>query len=291
MNQEVLQVFDPGFGASIQDRGRFGWRRFGVPVSGAMDEHAAAWANRLLENAADAPLLELLLQGGKLSVLQDSWIAITGADADATVPMWRAIRAQRGEAIQFRQNRSGVWTYLAVEGGIHAPRILGSASVYARGKIGEPLAKGAILCKTEQRQRKLPPEIAGQFMKRQEIRRYDAPPPMRVWRGPQWESFGYLDRDRFFTEPWTVSSQSDRTGYRLSGPALRSPPAQIISEPVRVGSIQVPPSGQPIVLMKDGPTVGGYPKLGMIDPQDVSWLAQCRPGQKVRFQYEAGFKL
>jgi antagonist of KipI len=96
--------------------------------------------------------------------------------------------------------------------------------------------------------------------------------------------FADRDRERFFNEPWTVSPQSDRVGYRLVGAPLASTPAQILSEPVRVGTIQVPENGLPIVTMRDGPTVGGYPKLGMIDPRDLAWLTQCRPGQSVRFQ-------
>jgi allophanate hydrolase subunit 2 len=93
-----------------------------------------------------------------------------------------------------------------------------------------------------------------------------------------------VDRELFFTQVWTVTSQSDRVGYRLGGAPLGSRLPQLISEPVRVGTVQVPENGLPIVTMRDGPTVGGYPKLGMVDPADVSWLAQCRPGQKVRFQ-------
>jgi antagonist of KipI len=93
-----------------------------------------------------------------------------------------------------------------------------------------------------------------------------------------------MDRQRFFDEPWTVTSQSDRVGYRLFGTSLTSKLPQMISEPVRMGTIQVPESGQPIVMMRDGPTVGGYPKLGVLDSADVAWLAQCRPGQHIRFQ-------
>ena len=93
-----------------------------------------------------------------------------------------------------------------------------------------------------------------------------------------------MDRQLFFGEPWTVTSQSDRVGYRLSGTPLTSKLPQLISEPMRTGTIQVPENGQPIVMMRDGPTVGGYPKLGLLDAADVAWLAQCRPGQQVRFQ-------
>jgi antagonist of KipI len=107
---------------------------------------------------------------------------------------------------------------------------------------------------------------------------------LRVWRGPQWDEFTEADRTFFFNRAWTVSSQSDRVGYRLTGEPLVTPHRSLLSEPVLPGTIQVPENGQPIVTMRDGPTVGGYAKLGLVEPTDLSWLAQCRPGQAVRFQ-------
>jgi len=280
----VLKVLSPGISASLQDRGRFGWRRFGVPISGVMDDHAAGWANRLLDNPPDAPVLEMLLQGAKLAVLQDTWIAVTGADAEANVAAWRIARVKAGDLVHFLRERSGVWIYLAVEGGFEAEIVLGSASAYQRGGLGKSLAAGDILCRRSEAAFRLVPTVAGRSVAWSERRDYDAPPPLRVWCGPQWTCFHAKERDAFFAHEWTVTSRSDRTGYRLAGIALKPQPPQIISEPVRVGSIQVPPGGQPIVIMRDGPTVGGYPKLGMIDPADLSWLAQCRPGTQVKFR-------
>jgi allophanate hydrolase subunit 2 len=117
-----------------------------------------------------------------------------------------------------------------------------------------------------------------------EQRDYHSPPPLRVWPGPQWNSFREAERQKFFAQNWTVSSQSDRVGYRLTGDPLNTQREQIISEPVRVGTIQIPENGQPIVTLRDGPTVGGYPKLGLVDAADLSWLVQCSAGQQVRFR-------
>ena len=117
-----------------------------------------------------------------------------------------------------------------------------------------------------------------------EQRDYAKPPPLRVWRGPQWDFFTAAERETFFARAWTVSAQSDRVGYRLSGEPLNPRCDQIISEPVRVGTIQIPESGEPIVTLRDGPTVGGYPKLGVIEAADLSWFVQCSPGQTVRFR-------
>jgi biotin-dependent carboxylase-like uncharacterized protein len=284
MDAKVFKVLSRGISASLQDRGRAGWRRFGVPVGGPMDDHAADWANRLLDNPPEAPVLELLLQGAKLAVLHDAWIAVTGADAQASVPTWRIVRTRAGDHVHFPREISGVWIYVAVEGGFAAQRFLGSASTCERGGLGRLLAPGDILWRTPEAAFRLVPTVASRSVAWSERRDYNAPPPFRVWPGPQWNSFSAHERESFFAHEWTVTSRSDRAGYRLTGIALKPQPAQIISEPVRVGSIQVPPGGQPIVIMRDGPTVGGYPKLGMVDPADLSWLAQCRPGTSVRFQ-------
>jgi biotin-dependent carboxylase-like uncharacterized protein len=231
-------------------------------------------------------VLELLGQGAKLEVLQTAWIAITGAEAGAHLVPWRAVRVSGGDVIGFPHLRSGLWTYIAVEGGFRAPRLLGSASVYLRGKLGASFAAGDVVARAAGSSFHLPAGVVGRVVAWSERRNYDLPPPLRVWPGPQWEFFSESERKKFFSQDWMVTPQSDRVGYRLAGVPLESSAGQIISEPVRVGSIQVPENGQPIVTMRDGPTVGGYPKLGMIDPSDIAWLAQCRPGQKIRFKPE-----
>jgi biotin-dependent carboxylase-like uncharacterized protein len=285
MSQAVLQILHPGLGASLQDIGRMGWRRWGVPLSGVMDAHAAAWANRLVGNPPEAPVLEFLLQGAQLAALRPAWIAVTGADAAATVNTWHSVHLSPGQTISFPQNRSGTWTYLALAGGIAGEKILGSASAYPRGRLGRSLAVGDLICSVADHTTfRLPDGVASQATPAFERREYARPPRLRVWPGPQMERFAAAERDRFFAQPWQVSSQSDRVGYRLDGAPLKSSVPQLISEPVRLGTIQVPENGQPIVTMRDGPTVGGYPKLGVVDPADLSWLAQCRTGQTVQFQ-------
>lgn len=284
MNSEVFEVLDPGLGATLQDGGRPGWRRFGVPRGGSMDDHGAAWANRLLDNAPDAPVVEWLLQGGKLRALRDAWIAVTGAAAAASVPPWRAVRFHRDDLLEFSPAHAGVWIYLAVEGGFSGPHKLGSAAVYARGGLGRPFTRGDVLRRAGGGPFALPGGVAGRIVDWHEQRRYESPPALRVWRGPQWREFRDDDRRRFFDQEWTVSNQSDRSGYRLTGQPLRVAEEQLVSEPVLEGSIQFATNGQPIVTMRDGPTVGGYPKLGLVDGADLSWLAQCRPGTRVRFQ-------
>lgn len=280
----VLRVVDSGLGAWIQDRGRPGWRRFGVPSSGWMDAHAAECANRLLENESSSPVIELLLQGGKFEVLQDVWISICGADVKCTIPTWRASHLEKREVISFRENRSGVWIYLAVEGGFAVPEVFGSASYCTRGKIGSVLTKNLILYRNNTARLQIPKQVAARLASWSDQRNYSQPPKIKVWSGPQWRGFSHADRHQFLESEWTVTAQCDRVGYRLEGPKLTSTAPEIVSEPVRVGSIQIPESGRAIITMKDGPTVGGYAKIAIIDPADLSWVAQARPGQKISFQ-------
>jgi biotin-dependent carboxylase-like uncharacterized protein len=284
MSLDVLEILHPGFGATVQDAGRPGWRRFGVPTGGAMDEHAANWANRLLDNPPGSPVLELLLQGARLRARRELWLAVAGADAAANVPRWRAIRVEPDAMIEFPRSVSGVWIYVAVEGGFDAPRWFGSASVCARAGIGTAFHAGDVAQGARHKPFALPAGVAARVAPAIEQRDYRQPPALRVWPAPQMGLFSQADRERFFGQSWTLSSQSDRVGYRLEGAPLESRLPQIISEPVRVGTVQVPENGLPIVTLRDGPTMGGYPKLGVLDPADVSWLVQCRPGQSVRFR-------
>lgn len=282
--EPILKILDLGFGASIQDRGRLGWRRFGVPRSGCMDAHAGEVANRLLENQPDAPMVELLLQGAKFEMLADGWLALCGADVIATIPLWRAHHAKKGEILKIQTSRSGVWAYLAVAGGFAWPESFGSASYYARADLGQALSKGAILARNSGKAFELPGGVAGRAASWSDYRSYAAPPRIRVWPGPQWKNISLHDRETFLTVDWKVSPESDRVGYRLEGPPLKPDPSEILSEGVALGSIQIPESGQPIITMPDGPTVGGYPKIAVIDPDFLPWAAQARPGQKLRFE-------
>ena len=211
-------------------------------------------------------------------------IALTGAAVSGDDQRWQTRRLEAGEILRFEQPAHGVWSYLACAGGFDAPRWFGSVSTFPRGELGRPLARGDLLHASEFRIAASSSAIGARWLQPAEQRNYRDPAMLRVWKGPQWESFEASTRDNFFQARWEISAQSDRTGYRLIGPTLPPPPAGIPSEPVLPGSIQVPPNGQPILTMRDGPTVGGYPKLGLLDPQDLSRLAQCRPGQSVQFQ-------
>lgn len=284
MNEPFLKVISTGIGAAFQDQGRPGWRRFGVPTGGAMDAHAAGYANRLLGNPPWSAVVELLLQGASFHVQRDCWVAITGADLQATHPRWRALKITAGDHLRFRGHTAGVWAYLAIEGGFAAPHWLDSASTLASAGLGMPLRKNDWLYRSDTEPRfDLPRGVAARLTPVAEQRDYAHPPALRVWPGPQWDWFTAESRSRLFRQPWTIAPQSNRIGYRLQGPPLPVPVRSMISEPVLIGSLQIPPDGQPVAIMRDGPTVGGYPKIGLLDPTDIDWLAQCAPGTTVHF--------
>ena len=281
--EPMLRVLSPGLGLALQDLGRQGFARFGVPPSGAMDPLSAAWANRLLDNPPSAPVLELCLQGQRLEVLRPGWLAVTGSGAPFGQTVNHAFRVRVGDVLEFPPGAAGVWSYLAVPGGFSGEPVLGSVSANPRAGIGSALATGDELRMAGDTHFGLPTAVAGRSIPWSEVSDFAHPSVLRVWPGPQWKQFGDEDWERLFGEEWTVTGQCDRVGYRLAGPVLQPQVAQIISEPVLPGSIQVPANGQPIVTMPDGPTIGGYPKLGLVEPADLFRLAQCRAGQRVRF--------
>ena len=244
-----------------------------------MDLESARRANLLVGNAAGAPVLELLFTGAKFRVLNSFELAIAGAEVECEWPAWKNFRVEPGSDISFGRLRAGVWTYLAARGGFVAPRWFGSASVNPRAGFGETIQPGARLsCEDSS----LSEEISSRFVPELVREEYEQTPVLRIWRGPEWDGFTEDARRRFLDQTWRVSSQSDRAGYRLEGTSLESR-LRMPSAPVAVGAIQVPPNGLPIVLLRDGPTVGGYPRLAILDPSAISRFTQCAPGTCVRF--------
>ncbi len=275
---EFLEVISPGCGASFQDAGRPGWKRFGVPPGGWMDPAAAALANELIGNAADAVVIELALQGARFRALGDGWLSVAGAAMGWMPGTVRKVLC--GEELSFLRHEGGVYAYLAAPGGWAAPDYLGSAAVSARSGLGRGLAAGEV--------------ISGRadptLLRREHVPRAARPvvcPPkivVRVWPGPQWSVFDAAARSAFLSTAWRVSARSDRMGVRLDGAAVKVPKETMLSEPVLVGSVQITGAGQPVVTMRDGPTVGGYPKIGWLADEECRRVAQVPPGGTVRFK-------
>ncbi len=246
-----------------------------------MDQESMRLANRLVGNRDEAPVLEIALGRATVRALAEVMIALTGAEASSSHPLWRSLRLRPGETVHLQGAGAGLWSYLALGGEVDAPRFLGSASVYHRAGIGRMLRPGDIVHRTGDDPSSA---VAGRFLPTDVIPSWSRPGPIEIWPGPEWQDFPETVRSTFLNETWEVSTQSDRTGYRLQGATVTGGPSGILSGPVLLGTIQVPPGGQPIVLMRDGPTVGGYARLASVATRDLDRLAQCAPGTRFQFQ-------
>jgi len=282
----TIEVLSPGIGLTIQDHGRPGWKRYGVPPGGGMDSHALAMANRLVGNPSGTPAIECLLHGAQLRVLRDVRVGFAGGGSVPSTPgLWRSAILNEGTIIDLKPSRTGIWGYVAMEGGVCEPEVFGSAGAYPRAEIGRTLKPHDILTAGTYRPNVGSSWPGGHLAPWDEVRDFSQIPAIRVWRGPQFDAFEPAAWSTLLTTAWTVSSSSDRSGYRLCGATLPSPAQSMRSEPVLVGTIQIPPGGEPIVTMRDGPTVGGYPKIAIVDDASLDWLAQAAPG--VMFQFVA----
>ena len=270
----------------LQDAGRFGVRHLGVTQGGAADWVSMAWANWLLGNALDAAVVEVTLGGFALVAQADGCLALAGADLGAQLdgqPLlpWRSFSIRQGQHLSFTQPVLGARAYLAAPGGFAAPRVLGSCATVVREALGGPdgfgraLAKGGELtCSgTAAPVRAL---AAGQAPD------FTSQAPLDLVLGAQIGQFSGQSLFDAFNSTWTLDSRADRMGIRLLGTALQYQGAPMISEGIPLGAVQVPPDGQPIVLLNDRQTIGGYPRLGALTPLALARLAQCLPGQEVR---------
>ena len=280
----VLEVIKPGVLTTVQDLGRTGWQHLGIPASGAMDRRAARIANIMLGNAEHEPVLEAALVGPELKFLRDTWIAVTGATVEG-VAGWRPFKVKEGQTVSLARLEKGARVYLAVAGGFEVARVLGCAGTLLRAGIGglggRALQAGDLLAT-----RPIPPlDMAGGWSAGMEFRTAGAEEiTVRFMRGLQWGWFSAAAQNAFATKSFLVTPRSDRMGLRMEGPALKLKDAhELVSEGVGFGTVQVPPDGQPIILMADRQTLGGYPKIGHVIAVDLPLLVQARAGTKVNF--------
>jgi biotin-dependent carboxylase-like uncharacterized protein len=280
----MIEILRAGPLATVQDLGRNTWCDRGISRCGALDELALAWGNLLVGNPAGAAGLEFTLGPATLRFDTDACVAITGADMDASLdgrplrPWWRH-RVRAGQTLKLAAPRERMRSYVAVAGGIAVPEALGSRSTDLKAGFGGldgralrdgdrlPLAAPAAL----------PSRTVG-------IRPPAWDATVRVLPGPEHDEFSAAARETFWAGDWEVTPQSNRMGYRLAGPALvRERGDELASHGVLPGVIQVPPSGQPIVLLADAQTTGGYPKIGVVIRADLWKLGQLRLGARLRF--------
>ncbi|MFN8424850.1 MAG: biotin-dependent carboxyltransferase family protein [Anaerolineales bacterium] len=289
----TLEIVEANGLATIQDAGCVGWKKFGVPSSGPMDTFAFRAANALLGNAPHHAAIEIGLGDIAFRALSDCVIAVAGAGFDLSIyiwdfPLWGSYYIRAGWTIRFTKLDSGMWAYLALVGGVQTQGRLGSASTNLRARFGgldgRRLQVGDIL-KADKSSR-ASSELAARTFPASARPAYSDNPVLDVIMGPQEKYFTAESTATFMSQVYTVSPTSDRMGYRLEGPPLiHKRKTELISEGMTMGAVQVPASGQPIVMMADSPTTGGYPKIGTVTSADLPLLAQCVPNKsKIRFR-------
>ena len=283
-----LVVRSPGPSTVLRDHGQRGWRRFGVPAGGVMDRVSAAIANTLVGNPANAAVLEFMLWGGTFEVAADSCrLAISGGPFPISAAgQWmapnRSFYLKRGDLLRIDPTPEAVWGYLAVAGGFAPFQPSACAAAYAASSVG--VLRGGVL----EKDHALPfnTGFAARGPDRAIYQRgRPLKAPIRVVLGPQDDMFARIDIKTFLDSTWRVTHQASRMGYRLDGPSLNAAQgASFVSDGAVPGSIQVPGSGQPIVLLRDGPPTGGYLKIACVITADLDAVAQRGPGTCIRFE-------
>jgi len=282
-----LLVKHPGILSLLQDSGREGMHRFGLTAGGPMDSEAFYWANRLCDNQPGATALEITVGGLVVEAQHSVKVAVTGAVAALEVngkacEQWRSYQLKQGDQLSIGYASSGVRIYLAVAGGFQIKPQFGSTATVVRegigGLNGQSLQAGdELTCQhCEVRNNWLLPEMYRP--------KYTDNLVLRMVLGYQQEYFPSSQQQIFFSGRYKVSANSDRMGYRLNGPPVKAEIEGILSEGLCHGAIQIPADGQPIILLNDRQTIGGYPKMGAVIALDTAKLSQLMPGSHVSFE-------
>jgi antagonist of KipI len=291
-NARFITVVRPGLLTTVQDSGRWGFQHLGVPVSGPMDPSAHRLANALLGNEPDSATLEVTILGPELRFEQAARLAITGGDLQPVLDGKLLTRntvvpCAAGSVLRFGNRRSGTRACVGVDGGIAAPRVLGSRATHVMsglgGIAGGPLAAGdRIPLGTPRSSESTTPVVSSSRLHPDER----GTTRLRVMPGPQADYVHPLTLDALQRTRFTISSRSDRMGYRLTGEALpmTQDSGDMISDATVVGAVQVPPSGEPILLMADRQTTGGYPQIAVVITADLPLAGQLGPGDSVQFE-------
>jgi len=286
-----IEIIKSGMLTLVQDPGRYGYQQFGVPVAGAMDQFALVVANLLVGNDRSAAVLEMMMLGPEIRFSFDGRIALAGANLSPmingdAVQMWQTVVVKTGDVLSFGVLKSGLRAYLAISGGINTPLVMNSRSTYTRGALGG--FEGRALKPGDRVPVGVDLDCSRTIMlaiPQEHIPVYEASNTIRVVLGPQESAFKDGGIETLLDSEYTISNECDRMGYRLEGPSIEHEKgADIISDGIAFGAIQVPGHGKPIVMMADRQTTGGYTKIATVISVDLPLLAQAKPGDKVRFK-------
>lgn len=287
--QKVL-VKNGGPLTTVQDLGRFGYQKFGMPTAGVMDKFSYKIANLLVDNEEDEAVLEYTLKGPNLKFEEDAIISVTGAESlvklnDKKIKMWKSHYIEKGSVLEISSTKKGLRGYIAFKSGFNLPEIMGSKSTYLRGNLGgyegRKLKSGDVL------------EISEKvFRKNYNLKSLDkknrpdfSQKNIRVIMGPQDDFFSQKGISKFLKREFKVSSQADRMGYRLEGPKIEHKNgADIITDGIAEGSIQVSGNGKPIIMLADSQTTGGYTKIATVITIDIDIVSQKKPGDLIAFE-------
>ncbi len=303
----TIAVISYGMLSSIQDLGRYGFQKHGVIVSGAMDTYSLRIGNLLVGNQEGEAGLEITLLGPTLLLEEDALIAITGGNLSpevegVQVPMWRPVLVKKGSVLKFGKIKSGCRAYLTIAGGFAIPEVMTSKSTYLRAglggyegralKDGDKLETNSISDYSLNLFNKLKKKDTAQpfittrwFVDFNKFITLSNEHTIRVIEGSHFSRCSSNSQKNFYAGKFTVTPQSDRMGYRLSGPEIKlDEKFELLSEAVTVGTIQLPPDGHPIILLADRQTTGGYPKIAQVISVDLSLVAQMKPGGEICFQ-------
>lgn len=302
-----ITIIKPGISTSIQDLGRWGFQQYGVPIGGAMDREAARTANRLCENDDEEAVLECALHGVEIKFNETVCFALSGGGARATlngvdVAYNRLIKVIAGSTLKLHPDAFGCRSYIAFAGGLHIKKELGSASTYVASALGgingrNIIAGDEIKINKDRKEPHAAKDIVidqnGFGVSKWKAQVYTLPHVNDIVEiscvpGPEWELFDETSQSSFTNQTFTIAAQSNRMGYRMEGATLSlKEKTELVSTAVTRGIVQVTNQGHPIILMADAQTIGGYPRIARISSDDLSKLAQCRPGMKVNFIIKA----
>lgn len=285
----AVKVISPGALTTVQDAGRFGFLQSGISVSGVMDSYSHRAANLLVDNPQEEAVLEVTLMGPVLEFQCSTRIAVTGAMMqpklnDQPVPMWQTIPVGEGDRLSFSGIQGGCRAYIAFAGGLDVPVIMGSKSTNLKAQMGG--FEGRMLKRDDVVPLKAPSGEAKLWAASEEwIPKFPTQITLRAVLGPQEDLFTEEGIASFLNTEYLVTPANDRMGYRLEGEEItHKAGADIVSDGIVMGAVQVPSSGQPIILMADRQTTGGYTKIATVVTVDLPLLAQAQAGTKIRFQ-------
>lgn len=299
-----LLIHDPGMLTTIQDMERIGSQKYGAIASGCMDTWSARIANLLVENPETEAVLEMTFLGPKIEFTENTLIAITGGNLNPMInnlplPMNRPVYIRKGAVLEFGFAAEGCRAYLALQGGLNVPYVMGNKSTYLRAQLGGyegralkagdqlPLSQAKPTVFSSFAEKNLTDSFwaPGWSMGKKSLPKSGETIEIRVTAGPQIDWFASEALEKFLSKPFEITQESDRMGYRLNGNTLeKSRTEDMISEAIGFGSIQVPPDGNPILLLADRQTTGGYPKIAQIIQSDLPLVAQLSPGFSITFR-------